>query len=322
MVGKIIQSGWNTVIRLRRAVGVIYLVNLLIAAALSIPLFFSLHRNLDYSTLRSEMSSGFSYAWWSAFNFRAEGLAATLRPSLSGGFGPIFDNLELLVSGNWTAYGIAVFILGIAYVLLAAFFNGGFVGLAVEERPFSTQRFFSQSGLYFHHMAALAVTALLLFLGIYKGLYPLVFSLVEKLTADSLSQPWVWFVNLVAYLLLIKVIFIVTMILDYARVILITDKKESAWISIGLATLFVFRHYRAWLINALLVGIGVLGTLTAALVLSAFRSTAFWSLITLSALQQLFIVGLISLRLTFYASQVEYYRRQKEAETLVRKKRL
>ncbi|MDZ7346159.1 MAG: hypothetical protein ONA69_05120, partial [candidate division KSB1 bacterium] len=121
MVGKIIQNGWNTVIKLRRAVGVIYLVNLLIAAALSIPLFFGLHRYLDYSTLRSEMSSGFSYAWWSAFNFRAEALAATLRPSLSGGFGPIFDNLELLISGNWTAYGVAVFVLGIAYVLLAAF---------------------------------------------------------------------------------------------------------------------------------------------------------------------------------------------------------
>lgn len=316
-----IRSGLAAAARLRKAAGVIYLCNLMIAAALTLPLFALFHQKIGDLPARADMSSGFSYSWWSAFDFRAEGLQETIRPSLSGGFGPIFDNLELLLTGNWTAFGWSLFILGILYVLLAAFFNGGTVALIVEEKPFSMQRFFSQAGHFFHHMAALAVTLMLVFWAIYKGLSPLIFSLVHKITADSLSQPFIWTINLIGYLVLIKVIFLVTLIFDYARVILIGEKKESSWVSIGRAALFVFRHQRAFLLNALLVAVAVLLTLIAGALFSAVGSTSVISLILVTLLQQVFMLLLIGMRLTFYACEVIFYRSQLQAEQPIRKRK-
>lgn len=316
-----IRSGLAAAARLRKAVGVIYLCNLTIAAALTLPLFALFHQKIGSLPARAEMSSGFSYSWWSAFNFRAEGLAATIRPSLSGGFGPIFDNLELLLTGNWTTFGLSLFIIAVLYVLLAAFFNGGAVALLVEEKPFSMQRFFSQAGHFFHHTAALAVTLMLVFWGIYKGLAPLIFSLVDKITAGSLSQPFIWAINLIGYLVLIKVIFTVTLIFDYARVLLISEKKESSWLSIGHAALFVFRNWRAFLLNALLVAFAVLLTLTAAALFSAVGSTSVVTMIIVTLLQQVFMLLLIGMRLTFYACEVVFYRSQLQAEQPIRKRK-
>jgi hypothetical protein len=315
------RNGLATVLRLRKIAGLIYLLNLLTAAVVTLPLFILFHQKIGLLPARGEMSTGFSYSWWSAFNFSADGLEKTIRPSLSGGFGPLFDNIEMLFTGNWAAFGWAVFVLGILYIFLSAFLNGGAVALFVEDKPFSMQRFFSQAGLYFHHMAALTVTLISLFWIIYKGLYPLVFSLVDKITAGSLSQPFIWIINFIGYVVIIKVVFIVTLIFDYARVILIIEKKSSSWQCIGQATLFVFRNFRSFALNALLVLIAVLLTIIAGLLFSVVHSTTVFLLVLLVLLQQIFMLMQIGMRLTFYASETLFYEHQTEAVQPIRRRK-
>lgn len=320
-IWKTFLNGLATVLRLRKIAGLIYLCNIVTAVVVTLPLFILFHQKIGYLIARGEMRAGFSYSWWSAFNFSADGLEKTIRPSLSGGFGPLFDNIELLLTGNWTAFGWAVFALGILYIFLSAFLNGGAVALFVEDKPFTMQRFFSQAGLYFHHMAALAVTLISLFWVIYKGLYPLVFSLVDKITAGSLSQPFIWVVNLIGYVVLFKVIFVVTLIFDYARVILIAEKKSSSWQSIGQAAVFVFRNLRSFALNALLVLVAVLLTITAGLLFSVLRPSTIFPLVLLVLLQQVFMLLSIGVRLTFYASESLFYKLQSEAAQPIRKRK-
>ncbi len=322
MIRMILKNAFGQVMRLRRTVWVIYVCNLTLAAAAALPLFVFFHKELGHLPARAEMSTGFSYSWWSAFNSRAEGLAATISPVLSSGFGMLFGNLELLLTGNWTGLGLTFFLLGLIYVFLAAFFNGGFTALATEDKPFTLQRFFSQSALFFRHTAALATTLILLLWAIYKGLSPLVFSLIDRITANSFSQPFVWTMNLIGYLLLFKVLFIVTLIFDYARTILIIKKMNSAWASVLAAAIFVFRHGRAFVLNALLLLIAAGVTVCGTALFSAVRGTETWSLVTLFLLQQTFMLLMIAVRLSFYAAEVDFYQQSMNAEQVVRKRRL
>ncbi len=317
------RQGVSLVDQNRKAICVIYLVNLCVAAIFATPLFILFHKQVGALTVRDELAFKFNYAWWSSFSFSAKGLEETMRPTLSGGFAPLFDNLELLLSGKFASFGWFVFALGLGYVFLAAFFNGGAIALFADERKtFTTGRFFSNAGLYFHHLAALATTALVLFWLFYKLLNPAIFAVVDGIVGDSLSQPLAWFVNLGGYLILFVLVFLITMIFDYAKVIVISEKKESSWLCIWLAVKFIFGNFGKTVgLNALLLLIGVAVVLVSGLVLTLLQPTQIFLLALVFLIQQLVILAHIALRLTFYASETVLYQQQSAAAAPVKKRK-
>ncbi len=317
------KQGISLVTRNSKVIGVIYLFNICVAAVFAVPLFILFYSKVGAQVARDELALSMPVSWWNSFQFSAKGLEETIRPILSGGFGPLFDNLEMLLTGKFTSFGWFIFALGLGYIFLAAFFNGGAIALfADERRTFTMGRFFSNAGAFFNHMAALALTSLLLFFLFYKLLNPAIFSLVDALVGDTLSQPRAWFINLLGYLVILDFVFLFTLILDYAKVIVISEKKESSWLCIWMAVKFIFGNFlRTVGLNLLLLSLGALLVLVSGLVLSAINPANILLLILAFVIQQLVIVFHIALRLMFYASETVLYQQQSAASVPVKKRK-
>ena len=317
------RQGAALVVRDRKIVGIIYVMNLCVASLFAIPLFILFNKQVGTQVARDELAQSMSYSWWSSFEFSAKGLEETIRPALSGGFGPLFDNLELLLTGQFASFGWMIFTIGLAYIFLAAFFNGGAIAFFADERKvFTMGRFFSNAGLFFNHMAALAATSVLVFFLIHKLLNPAVFALVDGIVGDTLSQPKAWFINLIGYLIIFDLVFLITMILDYAKVIVISEKKESSWLCIWLAIKFIFANFLKTVgLNLLLVLSMALLVFVGGGILSIFSPSNVLLLIAAFIIQQLVLVAHIALRLTFYASETIIYQQQSATDVPVKKRK-
>lgn len=321
-LSQIISKGISLVTQHRKLIGIVYLINVAIVFLFSVPMFIILNDHVSLRTIRDQLSVQFDYSWWTAFDFEATGLAETLRPSLSGGFGPLFDNLELLLSGEFSTFGWTLFSLALLYIFVAAFFNGGAIALFGDERKsFSMSRFFSNAAKYFHHMAALAATAILVFVLFYKLLVPLAFSIVDSLTQGTISQPSVWFAHLFTYLVLVFFIFVLTLILDYAKVIVILENKESSWLCLWLSLKFIFKNnLKIFGLNFLLIAISIALVLIGGALISLVQSTRILLLLLAISFQQLFILLKIAMRYVFYASETVFYQDVIRATAPVKKR--
>jgi hypothetical protein len=318
-----LQHGLSLVSHHRKMVGIIYLVNLCAALLFAFPLFVLFRSQAGSLVIRDELLSGLSYSWWSSFHFSAEGLASSIRPSLSGGFGPLFDSLELLLTGQFLSYGWFIFVIAVAYLFIAAFFNGGAIALFADERKsFSAARFFSGAGAYFHHMAALAATTIIIFAGLYKIINPFIFKIVDSIVADTTSQSFSWIVNLIGYILIFALVFLIMLIFDYAKVIVINDKKTSSWLCIWLSIKFIFGNFfKAFGLNLLLVLFAVALVIVGGTLLSFIKPTQVFLILVVLLIQQIYVMTKIAVRLTFYASETVFYQQQTAAATTVKKRK-
>lgn len=318
-----IQHAVSLAIQHRKMVGIIYLVNLCIALLFSVPLFISFHGKIGTVLIRDELMSGLHYSWWSDFHFSAEGLEKTVRPTLSGGFGALFDNLELLLTGQFHAFGWLVFFIALAYLFIAAFFNGGVISLFADERKsFSMSRFFAGAGANFHHMAALTTTTVLVFALLYKLIHPLIFSLVDNIVGDSTLQSFAWILHLIGYLVVFALIFLITLIFDYAKVIVISEKKESSWLCIWLSIKFIFSNFFKTIgLNIYLVFGALALVLAGGFLISLIHPNQFLLVALAAVLQQLFVLLKIGVRLTFYAAETHFYQQHVANKTVVRKRK-
>jgi hypothetical protein len=306
---KSLKNGLGLVFSHIKIVPIIYVINLSLAGLLAIPMYLSLHESIGSQGVRDELMQDFNYDWWTSFSLHAKGIEQTLRPSLSGGFGPIFDNLELLLTGKFISFGTWILIFGICYLFLSAFLNGGTIGIfADEKRKFSASRFFSNAGFYYHHFFALALTVLLAFFLVYKLLGSVLFNSIDGLTSQWMSQRAVWFANLVGYFILLLVVLFINMIFDYAKIIVVVEKKNSSWLCIWMAVKFVLRNIASTSgLYLLLGGVGIGLTLLFALLDSLINPHQVILLIVAILFQQVFIFAKIWLRLNFYGAQLNFY---------------
>jgi hypothetical protein len=310
---KAISNGFSIVVKNFKMALIVYLVNILLAMLIALPIYSTLKNNIADRGVRNTLEQSFDYEWWSSFNFQAEGLDKTIRPALSSGFAPIFDNFELLLTGKFTSFGMVIFFWGLAMIFISAFFNGGVIGLyADEKRTFSVSRFFSLSGFYFHHFFALALTMLLVIFVFYKTLHPLLLHTIDQV-GGSLPQQSVWLVNILGYLILLLIIFFIKIVFDYAKIILVVESKSSSWLCIWLAIKFIVRHiFKTFALYLLLALIGLGIVLLFGFLLDVLNPSSLFVLLAVILLQQVFIFAKIGLRFSFYASQLELYRQRSE----------
>ncbi len=318
---KAFRRGFSLVSENMKMIPIIYIVNLGVATLLAIPMFATLNKSLGYHGVRERMLQNFDYDWWSTFNLGANSIEKTIRPSLSSGFGTLFDNLQLLLTGKFNSFGIWILVFGVVYLILAAFLNGGVIGIyADEKRSFSVSRFFSNSGYYFHHFFALLFAVVILFFLVYKFLSPAIFGIIDGLSKNWMSDRNVWFVNLIGYIFLLLVIVFFNMIFDYAKIILVVEKKKSSWLCIWLALKFAARHLiKTSGLYFLLSAVGLGLVLVFGLLQTLIQPTQIVLLIVVIAFQQIFIFLKIGLRLDFYGAQMALYQQDQSSVRKLRK---
>jgi hypothetical protein len=304
-----IKNGVSLVSHYLKMILVIYAINFSLALLLAVPLFFSLSNQIGKQGVRDQLDNAFQYDWWNEFHFNANGIEETIRPTLSGGFAPLFDNLELMLTGHFNTFGVWILVFGFAYLCLSAFLNGGVIGLYAEERrSFSVSRFFSFAGLYFHHFFAITMTSVLLYFIVYKFLSIWIFAFIHLFTSAGMNDHLIWFIHLVGYCVVLVIIIFFNIVLDYTKIILVIEKKDSAWLSLWEAIKFIVKHFLQVLgLYSALAVIAIGMVLIFGLIFNALNHNPVFLVILLIIFQQVFILLKIGLRLTFYGSQLLFY---------------
>lgn len=304
-----LKSGFSKVIKSIKILPIIYIVNICMAMLLAIPMFSSLKNETEMQGVRDSLSTGFDYEWWDEFNFSAKGIEETLQPTLVGGFGPILENLELLLTGEFTRLGLLIFLAALLYISISSFFAGGALAIYEDEkRKYSIGRFFSHSAVYFNRFFSLTLTSIILFVIIYKILHPALFNLVDYITANFMSERSAYFVNFLGYMVILIVILFINLLLDYAKIVVVVEKRESAWEAVWWALKFIFKHFGK--VSGLYLLVGIIGLSVAALfalILSTFTPSTVIILIIAILIQQVYILAKMGIRLCFYACQLDMY---------------
>jgi len=318
---KAFRRGYSLVNENIKMVPIIYIVNLAVATILAIPMFATLNNSFGARAVREKMIQNFDYDWWSTFRLGANSFEKTIRPSLSSGFGTLFDNLQLLLNGKFNSFGIWILVFGVVYLLLAAFMNGGVIGIyADEKRSFTVSRFFSNSGFYFHHFFALTFAVAILFFIVYKFISPALFGIINGLSRNWMSDRAVWFVHLAGYIILLFIIAFFNMIFDYAKIIIVLEKKKSSWLCIWLGFKFAVKHFAKTIgLYFLLAAVGLGLVLVFGLAQTFVQPTQIVLLVVVIAIQQIFIFLKIGLRLDFYGAQMALYQQDQSTVRKLRK---
>ena len=116
--------------------------------------------------------------------------------------------------------------------------------------------------------------------------------------------------NLGVNLLALFLLCLINMIFDYAKISTAVQQRKSMIMQTLRSFTFVFKNFwKTIRLYYLIFIVGAILVMIYALIEPYFDQTVVWTLILFFLIQQLFILGKIWIRLTFYAGQLELYKK-------------
>ena len=199
--------------------------------------------------------------------------------------------------------------LGILYLLVNVYLAGGIVAALAAERRVSLRRFMNDAaryfGRYFRLFILLALVLGLLAVAYKFGLSDTIAKLRKNATTDRASSLW----HALVIVLWLAVFAFLLMVFDYAKIRTVVDCRRSMLLAAVASVAFALR--RCWrTIPLFALNLVIVGALFAVylLVESQFSSTTIASMIGLFVVQQLSILSRIWMRLSFFSTQLAYYK--------------
>ena len=231
-------------------------------------------------------------------------------------FGPaiVLEAIETGLSGNLLELDPMLLGLGVAYMLVNAFFAAGVLGVTAGAEPQKGVPEFFAAGArnfprFFRLLAgsALAYALLLGLLGTERvGL--------DRILARASSDKLAVFLPLAYAASLALILALSRLLVDYARVALVLDPGAGVLASLGAAARFLLRSTRGAVgLYAALVLASLAGLLGFAALDGALQPRGAGALLLGFLLQQVFIFYKIGLRAAFLCAQLEFFRARRPA---------
>jgi len=310
MVFKSFLQGWGRVSKFKKMWLFLFLVNILFALLLAIPMQDTLKSSFGNSLVEDNMRKGYDYRWYRHFQYEGKGLSNAFFAYVSG-WGAIVENLEKLVSGELFAQHFSLMTVGIIYMVLNIFFMGGIIGLYnTPDAKFTFAQFFSQAGTYFWRFIRLFIISLPFYILLVYMLRGWLSMTIFRSTIDMNIQWPSFLLNLGVNLLALFLLCLINMIFDYAKISTVAQQGKSMLRQTARAIKFVFKNFSKTLrLYYLLFIVGIILVAIYALIEPRFDQAILASLIFIFLIQQLFILGKIWIRLAFYARQLELFKK-------------
>ncbi len=278
-----IAKGVGTAFRKPRIVAVLYVLNVLFTVAAAVPLLLIVQQELGPSLVGSNVRP--MDAMWIGEAVLKYGEA--LMPLLGG-----------------------VLVVGVLCLVLNIFLNGGVVGRLLDREGASKlEPFFADSGRYFWRY----VRIFLLSLVFWVLTFGLVLNLLSALIRPLMENAWTEWLPLILsnlhLLIALLLLSIVRMIVDYARIAVVSDGERSVLRALRHAVRFLgARFFRAWAIYLLLVVLTLAGTIVFYVVFGRFAAPGVAGVVAGLVWTQLYVLFRLWMRTVFVAAQAEYYR--------------
>ncbi len=282
-VFKAIGNGMGTTFRKSRLLVILWVINVVTAAAVASPFLFLVQKELGHSFLGSNVQPA-DLMWLGE---------AVLKYQ---------DALPLLIGG--------LVVPALLFLALQVFLNGGITGrlLDREGRP-TLQAFFSDCGRYFWRYVRLFLASLVFLILTFGVLLRLLSALINPWVENAWTEwPAVILRNL-HFLIALLLLSIVHMIFDYARIAVVADEEAKVLRALRHALNFLKkRFFRSWALYLLIVAGFVAGTVVFYAVHGLFSGpTVAFVLLGLVAMQ-LYVLFRVWVKNLFVSAQAEFYR--------------
>lgn len=278
----------KNIFRNRAVIGYLYLINLLLAIAMTLPMASNIEA-LASTAFAKDLIDGFFLDYlpdyWQIYS---PAFATAMRFSLS------FAALYVIIN---------VFLMGGIFATIAHSATEG-----IREFLYASATFF---GRYFR-LFLLALPFLVLFLVSFAlGILAPLSSIAESLQPDSANR--IYIIALVLGFLLLNAW---GMLFDYSKIVLFAQNRKSAFKSFLSATAFVLKNVlkcsRLYLINLTILCLLFISYFALE---STIPNTTLLQTFGLFVIQQIFIVARLWMKVSFFASQHHFYTYVPEPKT-------
>lgn len=283
MIFDSVKTGFGQTWANKRMVIVFYLVNLVLGLAIMIPIAGLVDSFVGKSMIRDSLAAGMDW------NFLFEFL--DINHKQLPGMGNLFFFIPLIF----------------AFSIL--FLSGGAIGNFAGHEKYKPSEFWGNCSRYFGRFLRLASMSIPLLAMLFS--IRLLADGIERLFfgADPYENVAYWF-GVVKICLGIIGLLLYGLILDYARIYMVLNDERKSRVALWRGLKFAAGNIgRTFLIALILFLIGIAALFIYYHLSNLLSSSHLAVIISLVLLQQIYIIWRVILRLTFYSSQMNFYRR-------------
>jgi hypothetical protein len=285
----------------------LWLVNLVAAVPAGIAVTVALDRSIGPSRVHESLRRGFDMEWYELYRERAQGLAATFTPTVTGS-GAFLDNLEGWATGELFARTPALVGLGAAYALVWALVLGGVVDRFARPQARPTLcGFFGAGGRFYVRFLRLAFLSGAAYAGIYV-LARRASGWLDTWTRDVTQERVVFAWSILALALTAFLLVLVHAVFAFAKVATVVEDRRSMLLAAAQGFRFVLSnpgptlglYFGLTIVSASLLGLYHLAAPGVGQESYGGVALAFFA-------GQALLVGRVLLRLAFLAGAVTVY---------------
>ncbi|MFO7980056.1 MAG: hypothetical protein R6V00_04380 [Candidatus Aminicenantes bacterium] len=301
-------TGLNMTRRTIKMVLLLYVLNLLFASLLAVPMFHSLKNHIGPSAVGDELEKGFDYLWWEEYRDQSQGFEKTFTPSIIGK-GALLKNWESLIQMKFLNYPPSLLLFGFLYILLHTFLAGGIVFIFSQEPPkFTFKKFFHGAGKYFPYFLGIMIVSFTVFFFILGSLTRWFGSIVASSAETSVSEITPFILGIIFSLVSLVIFLFCHIVFDYARIKTVSEQRKNIFKSLLSSLNFVVKNLGATLgLYYLLFAVTILLSIIYISIHSLIPQVSLWSVGIVFIIQQSFIFALIGIRCWLYSSQLKLF---------------
>lgn len=313
-IGQSFTAGLRRVARFPSLIFGVYSASVLLALPLALALRSILQESIGASLVHENLRQGFDMTWYGEFSSNSTGLGETFGPTVVGLL-PLLSNLERLLDGELLNTDWSILLAGGLFLLVWAFLGGGILDrYARPEEAHSRSRFFSQSGDYFFPFVQLLIFSVLLYWGLFRGLVNPLHEWLEEATRDVTRESTILYYTFSVYALVGLLLVLISMILDYAKIFLVVERRRNSLLALLRGLRFVVSHPARTLgLYFLLAGVGLLLMIAYGLVAPGPGQARWLTVLLAFLLGQAYLLTRVGLKLWFLASQSALFQSARES---------
>lgn len=313
----------------KRFITFVWIVNVLVAGILAVPMMNQLENYIRDSGKEQSLLGSVDDNWFQSYqdDFQKSEIARTLDYSIFG-YAPFMHHLDGVLSGSvvkriggflydvvfrfhldFSQFTLLTW-LALLYALANTFFAGGFISAYAAEWPSTVSEFLVEGAKYFGRFFRLSLISFLLYYLFFVWFVDWANRGIPLWTQNEPSEmtPYVFYMGRNAIVLI--VLALMMMSFDYAKIRLVLDGRYSALGATGAGFRFAFGHFfRTFGLYLLLCLFGLGLILVYSFLNSLVRQTGYWTILLVFVIQQVYLFFRIWLKASFYATQTVFCQR-------------
>ncbi len=222
---------------------------------------------------------------------------------------PVLSNIEKLLDREILQADGTILLAGLLFLLAWALFAGGILDrYAHPDEPPTRARFFSQNGEYFFRFVRLLIISLLFYWGIFRWVANPLHDWLEDATRDVTQEKTVILFTLLVYALVAFLLLLVSLVLDYAKIALVVERRRSALLACLRGARFVLAHPGSALgLYLLLTAVSLLLVWLYSLVAPGPGQSGATTILLAFLVGQIYLIARLGLKLWFLAGQTALF---------------